>query len=65
MDDDTQLIEAALKGSRAAFQTLVERYQHYVFTIVLRILPLREEAEEVAQGIFLKVYKTLDSFEHK
>ncbi len=65
MDDDTQLIEAALEGSRAAFQTLVERYQLYLFTIVLRILPLREEAEEVAQGIFLKVYKPLDSFEHK
>ncbi|HMN89527.1 MAG TPA: sigma factor [Saprospiraceae bacterium] len=65
MDDDTQLIEAVLKGSRVAFQTLVEGYQYYVFTIVLRILPLREEAEEVAQDVFLKVNKTLDSFERK
>ncbi|MFN7115785.1 MAG: RNA polymerase sigma factor [Saprospiraceae bacterium] len=64
-DDDIRLIEATLKGSRPAFQQLVERYQHFVFTIAFRILRSREEAEEAAQDVFVKVYKTLNSYEKK
>ena len=65
MDEDVQLIEAVLKGNQPAFQRLVERYQHFVFTIAFRILKSREEAEETAQDVFVKVYKTLNSFEKK
>ncbi len=64
-DEDIRLIEATLKGSRPAFQQLVERYQHYVFTIAFKILRSREEAEEAAQDVFVKVYKTLNSYEQK
>ena len=48
-----------------AFQQLVERYQNYVFTIVLQIVRTREEAEEAAQDVFLKVYRQLAGFEQK
>lgn len=64
-DEDIRLIEATLHGSRPAFQLLVERYQHFVFTIAFKILRSREEAEEVAQDVFVKVYKTLVSYEKK
>lgn len=64
-DEDITLIEATLKGSRPAFQQLVERYQHFVFTIAYKILRTREEAEEAAQDVFVKVYKTLGSYEQK
>lgn len=64
-DEDTRLIEATLQGSRPAFQLLVERYQHFVFTLAFRILRSREEAEEVAQDVFIKVYKTLNGYEQK
>ncbi|HMO38101.1 MAG TPA: sigma-70 family RNA polymerase sigma factor [Saprospiraceae bacterium] len=64
-DEDLQMIEAVLQGNQPAFQQLVERYQHFVFTIALRIVKSREEAEEVAQDVFLKVYKTLGQFEKK
>jgi len=64
-DEDIRLIEATLKGSRPAFQQLVERYQYFVFTIAFKILRSREEAEEAAQDVFVKVYKTLNSYEQK
>ncbi|MDX1941094.1 MAG: sigma-70 family RNA polymerase sigma factor [Saprospiraceae bacterium] len=65
MEDDIQMIEAVLQGNQTAFQRLVEQYQHFVFTIALRILKSREEAEEAAQDVFIKVYKTLGNFEKK
>ena len=64
-DEDILLIQATIRGSRPAFQQLVERYQHFVFTIAFKMLRSREEAEEVAQDVFLKVYKTLGSYEKK
>lgn len=63
--EDIRLIEATLQGSRPAFQLLVERYQHFVFTIAFKMLRSREEAEEVAQDVFVKVYRTLSSYEQK
>lgn len=63
--DDLVLINHVLGGNNAAFRTLVERYQDYVFTITHRILRKREEAEEAAQDAFLKAYKMLNTFERK
>ena len=65
VSEEHELIRQVLKGDQPAFQRLVERYQDYVFTIVLRILSSREEAEEVAMDVFLKVYQSLRSFEFK
>ncbi|MCB0584276.1 MAG: sigma-70 family RNA polymerase sigma factor [Phaeodactylibacter sp.] len=65
MDEDIKLVESCLNGSRSAFQQLVERYQDYVFTIAMRVLKSREEAEEAAQDTFIKVYRTLGTFEKK
>jgi RNA polymerase sigma factor (sigma-70 family) len=59
-DNDT--IQLVLKGDQQAFATLVRRYQNYVFTIILRYLPLREDAEEVAQDVFVKAYRSLADF---
>ena len=41
---------------------LVEKYQGYVFTIVLRMVKVREEAEEVSQDTFVKAFESLASF---
>lgn len=59
---DQQLIEQTLEGDTRAFGTLVERYQGFVFTIVLRMVKVREEAEEVSQDTFLKAFESLSSF---
>ena len=65
MDEDHRLIEAVLGGDRQAYRNLVERYQNFVFTITLRVLQSREEAEEAAQDAFFKAYKMLCTFSQK
>jgi RNA polymerase sigma factor (sigma-70 family) len=62
MEDDILLVRRVLQGDRSAFRRLVESYQQYVFTIAFNVLKNREEAEEVAQDVFLKVYKMLGSY---
>jgi RNA polymerase sigma-70 factor (ECF subfamily) len=62
MEDDILLVRRVLQGDRSAFRQLVESYQQYVFTIAYNVLKNREEAEEVAQDVFLKVYKMLGSY---
>jgi len=59
---DQQLIDKTLKGDTRAFGELVERYQSFVFTIVIRIVKVREEAEEVAQDSFIKAFQSLASY---
>jgi RNA polymerase sigma factor (sigma-70 family) len=59
---DTDIIQQVLKGDQQAYAILVERYQSYVFTIVLRYVKSREDAEEVAQDIFIKAYRSLADF---
>src|SRR5437868_15127602 len=59
---DSDIIIQVVKGDQNAYATLVERYQNYVFTIVLRFVKSREDAEEVAQDIFIKAYRSLADF---
>jgi RNA polymerase sigma-70 factor (ECF subfamily) len=59
---DTDIIASVLKGDQQAFSVLVERYKNYVFTIVLRYIKSREDAEEVSQDIFVKTYRSLADF---
>ena len=59
---DQHYIERTLQGETQAFGTLVERYQNFVFTIVFRMVKVREVAEEVAQDSFLKAFESLESY---
>jgi RNA polymerase sigma-70 factor (ECF subfamily) len=59
---DQYYVEKAMLGDTKAFGVLVERYQDFIFTIVLRMVKVREEAEEVAQDAFIKAYESLSSF---
>ncbi len=49
-------------GSEEAFRDLVDRYQDRVFNTSLGLLQNREDAEDIAQEVFLKVYQTVRSF---
>lgn len=63
--DDNHCIDAVLNGDRSAFVELVGRYKNMVFSIALKIVHSREDAEEVAQDVFVKAYQSLGSFERK
>lgn len=59
---DNELIQHVLQGNTAAYAELVERYRNFVFTIVLRYISNREDAEEVSQDIFVKAFRSLADF---
>jgi len=59
---DNEIIQSVLKGDQALYAQLVKRYQHFVFTIALRYTPNREDAEEIAQDVFVKAYRSLADF---
>lgn len=59
---DMDIISQVLQGDQQAYSVLVERYQNFVFTIVLRYVKTREDAEEVAQDVFVKAYRSLADF---
>ncbi len=65
MEKDILLIKETMQGSKTAFKSLVEQYQDYVFSVTLKILKNREEAEEAAQDTFIKAYRALGSFEQR
>jgi len=60
--DDQHYINLVMKGDTNAFAVLVDRYKDMVFTLSLKMLKGREEAEEVSQDTFLKIYKSLNKF---
>jgi len=59
---DTDIIQLVLKGEQQAFSELVGRYQHFVFTLAMKYTASREEAEELAQDVFVKAYRSLSGF---
>ena len=59
---DSEIISKVLRGDQQAFAELVDRYKNFVFTITLRYTDNREDAEEIAQDIFVKAYRSLADF---
>jgi RNA polymerase sigma factor (sigma-70 family) len=59
---DTEIIKRVLAGEQALFAQLVQRYQSYVFTLVLRFTDNREDAEEISQDVLVKAYRSLADF---
>lgn len=60
--DDIYYIEKVLSGQTNNFSFLVEKYKDIVFSIALKVLRNREDAEEMAQESFIKAYKSLHTF---
>lgn len=61
--DDTKLIERCIEGDRQAFETLLIQYEKPVFNAAYRMLNNREDASDVTQTVFLKVYENFSSFD--
>ncbi|WP_299224710.1 sigma-70 family RNA polymerase sigma factor [uncultured Psychroserpens sp.] len=61
-NDDQIIINQIIEGDTNAFTVLVDRYKDLVYTLAVRMLKNKEEAEEVAQDTFIKVFKSLSKF---
>ena len=64
-DDDGELIGRILSGDAGSFGTLVDRYQKVVFNAALRFVQDSDEAEDVSQIVFVKVYEHLGTYDHR
>lgn len=58
-----ELLTRARAGESSAFAALVRRYQRTVYSIALRMLNDRHRAEDLAQEVFLQLYRTLHSID--
>jgi RNA polymerase sigma factor (sigma-70 family) len=61
-NNDIYYINLIIEGNLNAFSVLVDRYKDLVFSLALKMVKNREEAEEVAQDTFIKVFKSLSKF---
>ena len=59
---DYELVLAVTSGEAAAFDVLLERYKNLVYSVVLRMMNDREEANDQAQEVFIKVYRNLGKY---
>ena len=62
---DEELVAAILSGDRDRFGELVERYQKRLVNYLYRLLRDLDEAHDLSQEVFFKVYRALDSFNPK
>jgi RNA polymerase sigma-70 factor (ECF subfamily) len=61
--DDTDLIERCRTGDREAFQALLLKYEKPVFNAAYRMLNSRDDAQDVTQTVFLKVFENIGQFD--
>ena len=61
-DPDHLILDKILAGDQAAYAELVNKYKSYAYTIALKILQNRPEAEEAAQDAFIKAFHHLAGF---
>lgn len=60
---DQDLVTRARSGSERAYRELLERYQRPVFSLVYRMVRDREQAEDLSQETFVKVFNHLDKYD--
>ena len=61
-EDDIDLMLRFRNGEESCFEELVERHKQRVFNLVYRFLGSYQEAEDIAQEVFIRVYKAKDSY---
>jgi RNA polymerase sigma-70 factor (ECF subfamily) len=61
-DPDAALMLRVKQGDTAAFEELVEKYKQPVMNLIYRTLPDATEAEDLAQNVFVQVYKAADRY---
>src|SRR5829696_2393201 len=60
-----ELIERCLRGDQLAWETIVRQYWRKVFNVAYTFVGRHDEAEDLAQDIFLKLYRSLDTFDRR
>jgi RNA polymerase sigma-70 factor (ECF subfamily) len=64
-DDIETLIQRCLRGDQAAWERIVRLHWRKVFNVAYKFVGKHDEAEDLAQDIFLKIFKSLDTFDRR
>ena len=63
--DVEALIQRCLKGDQLAWDAIVKQYWRKVFNVAYKFVAKHDEAEDLTQDIFLKIFKSLDTFDRR
>ncbi|HTO92382.1 MAG TPA: sigma-70 family RNA polymerase sigma factor [Candidatus Sulfotelmatobacter sp.] len=61
--DDSGIVQRCLAGDERAYRELVEHYQKPVYTVAFRMLRSAEDAEDITQETFVRVFRALDRYD--
>lgn len=61
--DDAEILRRCRAGDERAYRELVDRYRRQVYSMALRMLRREEDAEDVAQETFIRVFRALDRYD--
>jgi len=65
LKNDHELIRQSIQGDLSAFRRLVESHQPYVYSLAFRSLLHKQEAEDIVQDTFIKVWQNLRYFDFR
>ena len=60
-----EIIERCLNGDQAAWESIVRMYRRKVFNVAYKFVGRHDQAEDLTQDVFLKLYKSLDTFDRR
>lgn len=61
--EDSDLIRRCLAGDQKACRDLVQRYQRPVFSVIMRVVRSAEDAEDLTQETFVRMFRALDRYD--
>ena len=61
--DDGALVERCLRGDERAYRELIGRYRRQVYTLALRMMRSAEDAEDVTQETFIRMFRALERYD--
>ena len=62
LDSDLELVKRCLKGEDAAWETLLQVHTHKIYNLCYRFTGRGEDAEDLTQEVFIKVFRTLKTY---
>src|SRR5438477_12317634 len=65
LDTTETLIQRCLDGDQLAWDLIVGRYRRKVFNVAYKFVGRHDQAEDLVQDIFLKVFKSLETFDRR
>lgn len=64
-EDESELVDRVLRGDERAFEALLDRYETVIYNLALRMVGCREDAQDITQGVFVRAYQKLDTFDRR